>query len=534
MATFEAFERFDIRSFDFTFFGDNFVQEFFQDDEDFVIQGVTYSDGYIINASDGTDDLDLELYGSDFALNGSGDLVAGTVNAIAGNDFAAQELIFFIEDLSLDAADLFDAIVSASAADDRAIIEDAFSGDDTFVFSGADDFIQGFDGDDTIDGGAGSDTAIFSGTRAQSTITDNNDGTFTIDGPDGTDTLTAVEFAQFDDTTVTLTTVTPPSDAPDLLILNADTLVGLIEGNVSVVGTATGEETVRLESPVAGDLTTSFDASFNAGGDAIQFDGDADTFTAQRSGSSVIVTDGFITATIPVGTTGAILVFDDSARTLVFDSGAGEVAIGDQAITSTATALDATTTTTPLPLPTPSATSADLLILNPNSSIGLVEGDISVVGTTSGDETVRLFTAATGELETAFDASFNAGDDTIQFEGNASDYTAERSGSSVIITDGVITATVPVGTSGATILFDGGDARTLVFDSDAGEVLIGDQVITSDAETLDDDNTGTIGPATPGTGTEAGGIDLDDAQAAMAPPIDPGAMMIVDSFAAGA
>jgi hypothetical protein len=51
-----------------------------------------------------------------------------------------------------------------------------------------------------IDGGSGVDTAVFSGSRSAYTITQTSIGNFTITGPDGTDTLSNVEYAKFTDT----------------------------------------------------------------------------------------------------------------------------------------------------------------------------------------------------------------------------------------------------------------------------------------------------------------------------------------------
>jgi Ca2+-binding RTX toxin-like protein len=71
------------------------------------------------------------------------------------------------------------------------------------VLSGGDgdDTLQGNGGNDTLDGGDGIDTAVFSGHRAAYTITPATGGTFQVIGPDGTDTLTGIEFLQFDDGT---------------------------------------------------------------------------------------------------------------------------------------------------------------------------------------------------------------------------------------------------------------------------------------------------------------------------------------------
>ncbi len=82
-------------------------------------------------------------------------------------------------------------------------------------------------GNDTIDGGAGTDTAIFSGQSSAYTISTLNAVT-TISGPDGTDTLRNVEKLQFADTTITLPPYTPQYDfngdgKSDILFQSAST-----------------------------------------------------------------------------------------------------------------------------------------------------------------------------------------------------------------------------------------------------------------------------------------------------------------------
>jgi Ca2+-binding RTX toxin-like protein len=88
------------------------------------------------------------------------------------------------------------------------------AGDDSIYGNGGDDFLSGGDGvdllmggdgNDNIDGGSNVDTAVMRGNRSAYTITQSFlDGSFTITGPDGTDTLRGVEFVQFDDQTVRL------------------------------------------------------------------------------------------------------------------------------------------------------------------------------------------------------------------------------------------------------------------------------------------------------------------------------------------
>ncbi len=84
----------------------------------------------------------------------------------------------------------------------------------TITGNGGDDDMLGRAGDDTLAGGAGSDTAHYLGDRADYTLGANISGgvitSFTVtdnnalDGDDGTDTLTDVESAEFDDASVNL------------------------------------------------------------------------------------------------------------------------------------------------------------------------------------------------------------------------------------------------------------------------------------------------------------------------------------------
>ncbi|MCK0099252.1 hypothetical protein MWU38_07645, partial [Qipengyuania sp. S6317L1] len=78
------------------------------------------------------------------------------------------------------------------------------AGSESF-FGGLDaDTLNGGGGNDLLDGGSNIDTAVFAGALADYTITQTQLGVFEVVGPDGTDTLSTIEFAQFDDETVRL------------------------------------------------------------------------------------------------------------------------------------------------------------------------------------------------------------------------------------------------------------------------------------------------------------------------------------------
>jgi Ca2+-binding RTX toxin-like protein len=76
---------------------------------------------------------------------------------------------------------------------------------DDFIFGyGGTDYMKGGAGDDTINGGAGSDFALYDGNLADYTLTRTSATDVVIAGADGTDSLSNVEYFQFDDTTANI------------------------------------------------------------------------------------------------------------------------------------------------------------------------------------------------------------------------------------------------------------------------------------------------------------------------------------------
>ena len=109
-------------------------------------------------------------------------------------------------------------------------------GDDAFIGSEANNTFRGNGGNDTIDGRGGIDTAVFSGLRAQYTLTALSGGGVRVSGPEGTDTLTSIERLQFSDQTVTW----PPAGTTTDDFANGLTDTMRPFGVVAVGGTATG------------------------------------------------------------------------------------------------------------------------------------------------------------------------------------------------------------------------------------------------------------------------------------------------------
>jgi Ca2+-binding RTX toxin-like protein len=94
-------------------------------------------------------------------------------------------------------------------------IENIIAGNfnDTLTGSSANNALTGEGGSDTINGGAGNDTAIYQGAKSQYIITNNNNGTWTVQDTvvdrDGADAISNIEYLQFTDQTVTLTAAPP-------------------------------------------------------------------------------------------------------------------------------------------------------------------------------------------------------------------------------------------------------------------------------------------------------------------------------------
>ncbi|BDI61690.1 hypothetical protein [Qipengyuania nanhaisediminis] len=97
----------------------------------------------------------------------------------------------------------------ANSIETLVIAEGAFNATGNFIAntligSSEANVLTGLSGNDTLDGGGNVDIAVFRGDRSEYVISQTASGVFTIEGPDGTDTLTNIEFAQFDDETLRL------------------------------------------------------------------------------------------------------------------------------------------------------------------------------------------------------------------------------------------------------------------------------------------------------------------------------------------
>ena len=154
-------------------------------------------------------DTGREIFGvGTSATNSQGHLLAFTIVDHGGNDtlnyssFSQAQII----NLNTETFSSVGGSIGNMSIARGTVIENAVggSGADQLFGNAVANQLTGGLGNDTIDGGANIDIAIVSGNRAAYTISQTSTGVFRVVGPDGTDTLTGIEYLQFADQTMRL------------------------------------------------------------------------------------------------------------------------------------------------------------------------------------------------------------------------------------------------------------------------------------------------------------------------------------------
>lgn len=103
-----------------------------------------------------------------------------------------------------------------------------------------------------------------------------------------------------------------------------------VGGDLTVIGTNVGGEVITV---LRGNIV--FDPSFNMGGDTVRLPDDAGSFTVRLVGSTAIIAGPTATVTIPVGSAGLQVSFNDVSRTLFYDTASARMKLGEQTLTAT-------------------------------------------------------------------------------------------------------------------------------------------------------------------------------------------------------
>jgi hypothetical protein len=187
----------------------------------------------------------------------------------------------------------------------NAIVFAGSTGADLFTGYAHNDTMTGGGGNDALNGANGTDTAVYSGNKADYTIssngsswtiTDNRGGT-----PDGFDTLTGVEFAQFADQTFALTASPVPVASNDSVLAgkNLPTTINVLANDTDSDGTLVPSTVTVVDAPSHGS------ASVNPTTGAITYTptkdyagADSFTYTVRDNNNNV---SGKATVSITVG-----------------------------------------------------------------------------------------------------------------------------------------------------------------------------------------------------------------------------------------
>lgn len=214
-------------------------------------------------------------------------------------------------------------------------------------------------------------------------------------------------------------------------------------------------------------------AQIYRGGDLVVLSGDADQWSVMMLDDMALLTDGDTHLTIPFGTSGVLVGFDDGLRTMALDPHTGAAMLGNQLLGDTLTAVSAPPQPIPLPGGGNLAATAELLLE--------IEGEASVGGNfhVEGTPFTEYVTLLHGDF--TFDSSFASGRDWIVFDHAAPNFTAARQGDAVLLEASDTTALIP-GTAAVTMLdFDGQLRDLLLTDTN---LTIGTQVIGAVATPL--------------------------------------------------
>ncbi|MEO0546090.1 MAG: tandem-95 repeat protein [Pseudomonadota bacterium] len=215
---------------------------------DLTLDGTSASDE--ISGLSGSDVIQ-GLDGNDYIIGGSG---GDTIDGGIGNDFLEGES----DNDTISGGDGND-VITLEDGDDFGF---GNAGHDAIFGGEGNDRMTGGAGDDFLDGANGSDTALYSGNRADYLVHDYGSGTYVVidqrpGSPDGRDELQGIDFLEFADQTITIgTAVTTVS--PVALDLNRTGAIEVTGQTTAQDKTAIAEigDTVAFDIDADGDLET--------------------------------------------------------------------------------------------------------------------------------------------------------------------------------------------------------------------------------------------------------------------------------------
>lgn len=151
---------------------------------------------------------------------------------------------------------------------------------DILIGDAKDNTLEGGLGDDIVDGGAGADTAIYIGEAKDYSWALNANGTWTVKGLEGVDTLLNIETLKFNDKSVTLpssaTTVTVDdliAGAKVLAVSEAGVKDAILSANGQTAYVATADGHVKAIDTITGQVRADIGVGTQLGGMDVSADG---------------------------------------------------------------------------------------------------------------------------------------------------------------------------------------------------------------------------------------------------------------------
>ena len=193
----------------------------------------------------------------------------------------------------------------------------------TLTGNGVDNTIVSALGNDTLDGAGGTDTAVFSGNRANYTITTNANGTVTVAGLDGTDTLVSIEKAQFNDQLVVLS-----GGATAGSVAISDVMIGEGDAGTKVVTFTVvrsgGTAAFNVNYATADGSATTADGDYAATSNTLQFAANemSKTFSVVINGDTKVEANETFNVNLSGATNGATISDAQGVGTISNDDAA--------------------------------------------------------------------------------------------------------------------------------------------------------------------------------------------------------------------